>query len=71
MARAAAMIAAAAAAAVHGRFVVGMRATPGNPYDGRTLAEALEQLAILTDHAPNRIVVDRGYRGHGVTGPRR
>ena len=47
-------------------FVVGMRALPGNPYDGHTLAEALEQVAILTDHPPKRAVVDRGYRGHGV-----
>ena len=30
-------------------FVVGMRSLPGNPYDGHTLAEALEQVEILTD----------------------
>ena len=47
-------------------FVVGMRALPGNPYDGHTLAEALEQLEILTDRRPRLAVVDRGYRGHGV-----
>ena len=29
-------------------FVVGMRAMPGNPYDGHTLREALEQVEILT-----------------------
>ena len=49
-------------------FIVGMRALPGNPYDGHTLAEALEQVAILTDRHPNLAVVDRGYRGHGVEG---
>lgn len=47
-------------------FVVGMRALPGNPYDGHTLAEALEQVEILTDQRPALAVVDRGYRGHGV-----
>ena len=47
-------------------FVVGMRALPGNPYDGHTLAEALEQVEILTDQRPEMAFVDRGYRGHGV-----
>ncbi len=47
-------------------FVVGMRAMPGNPYDGHTLAEALEQVETLTDRRPDLAVVDRGYRGHGV-----
>lgn len=47
-------------------FVVGMRALPGNPYDGHTLSEALEQVEILTDQRPALAVVDRGYRGHGV-----
>lgn len=48
-------------------FVVGMRALPGNPYDGHTLPEALEQVAILTGKTPDLAVVDRGYRGHGVS----
>ena len=54
------------ATTLDGGFVVGMRALPGNPYDGHTLAEALEQVAILADHPPKRAVVDRGYRGHRV-----
>jgi len=49
-----------------GGFVVGMRALPGNPYDGHTLHEALEQVEILTDRRPDMALVDRGYRGHGV-----
>lgn len=49
-----------------GGFVVGMRALPGNPYDGHTLGEALEQVEILTDQKPELAFVDRGYRGHGV-----
>ena len=43
-----------------------MRALPGNPYDGHTLHEALEQVEILTDRRPDVAFVDRGYRGHGV-----
>ena len=45
---------------------MGMRAMAGNPYDGHTLREALEQVEILTDTRPRRAFVDRGYRGHGV-----
>jgi IS5 family transposase len=48
-------------------FVVGMRSFAGNPYDGHTLKEALEQVTILTDQRPYLAVVDRGYRGHGET----
>jgi transposase, IS5 family len=54
------------AATLDGGFILGMRAMPGNPYDGHTLAEALEQVEILTDRRPGLAVVDRGYRGHGV-----
>ena len=45
-------------------FIVGMRSFAGNPYDGHTLKEALEQVAILTDKCPDLAVVDLGYRGH-------
>jgi IS5 family transposase len=54
------------ATTLDGGFIVGMRALPGNPYDGHTLAEALEQVEILTSQRPRVAVVDRGYRGHGV-----
>lgn len=54
------------ATTTEGGFVVGMRSLPGNPYDGHTLHEALEQVEILTDRRPNMAFVDRGYRGHGV-----
>ena len=36
---------------------------PGNPYDGHTLAETLEQVEILTDTTPATVLADRGYRG--------
>ncbi|AWV22110.1 Transposase [Roseomonas mucosa] len=56
------------ATTIEGGFVVGMRSMPGNPYDGHTLADALEQVETLTGHHPSTVVVDRGYRGHGVWG---
>lgn len=42
--------------------VVGMRSMPGSPYDGHTLAEALEQVGILTgtDRPPAVAIVDKG-----------
>lgn len=51
-------------------FVVGLRSMPGNPYDGHTLCDALQQVETLTDRRPSLAVVDRGYRGHGVQGTR-
>jgi len=44
-------------------LVVGMRSMPGNPYDGHTLGEALEQVEILADNRPGIAIVDKGYRG--------
>ncbi|MGF6608495.1 IS5 family transposase [Paraburkholderia sp. WSM4175] len=49
-------------------LVVGMRSMPGNPYDGHTLAEALEQAAILSDATPEVAIVDRGYKGVAIDG---
>jgi len=40
----------------------------GNPYDGHTLAEALEQAAILCDTTPEVAIVDRRYKGVPVDG---
>ena len=34
-------------------FVVGMRASPGKPCDGHSLAETLEQVAIVTERPPS------------------
>ena len=51
-------------------LIVGARSFPGNPYDGDTLAEHLEQTEILTGIAPTTAIVDLGYRGRqpeGVT----
>jgi IS5 family transposase len=47
-------------------FVVGARSMPGNPYDGHTLAEQLEQVEILTGYRPKQAFADRGYRAGTV-----
>ena len=44
-------------------LVVGMRSMPGNPWDGHTLAETLEQVSILAEQHPKIVVVDKGYQG--------
>lgn len=49
-----------------GNLIVGARSFPDNPYDGHTLAEALEQTSILlqdTDIKPKTVYADLGYRG--------
>ncbi len=48
--------------------VVGARSMLGNPYDGHTLADALEQAAILSDASPEVAIVDRGYKGFTIDG---
>lgn len=40
------------ATAIDGGFVIGMRAMPGNPYDGHTLAEALRRSRLSPTSAP-------------------
>ena len=51
-------------------LVVGMRSMPGNPYDGHTLAEPLEQVGILAERKPTTAIVDKGYRGVEIEGVR-
>ena len=41
-------------------------AAPGNPYDGHTLADQLQQVETLTGHKSGFYFVDRGYKGSGV-----
>lgn len=48
-------------------FVVGIKALPGNPYDGHTLKEALDQVEELTGIRPDESYVDLGYRKHDET----
>jgi IS5 family transposase len=47
-------------------LMVGARSFPGNPYDGHTLAEQIEQVRNLYQDLgvmPKTVVVDLGYRG--------
>src|SRR5919199_6653269 len=47
-----------------GQFVLGVRALPGNPYDGHTLAAQIAQVERLAGGRVERAHVGRGYRGH-------
>jgi transposase, IS5 family len=54
-----------------GQFVLHARSLPGNPYDGHTLGDIIEAAEKLTGCGIERAYVDKGYRGHKVTNPRR
>lgn len=54
-----------------GQFVLHARALPGNPYDGHTLREVIEDTQKLTGREIERAYVDKGYRGHEAANPRR
>ena len=49
------------------QFVVGMRSYPGNPYDGHTLDDLLQQTETITDVPVKTVAVDLGYRGWHAT----
>ncbi len=51
-----------------GNWIVGMQTFPGNPYDGHTLTDSLEQTEKLTGKEIKDAYVDLGYRGHGHEG---
>ena len=60
------------ASTLHGNLIVGARAFHGNPYDGHTLAEQLEQATILMQDSaarPATAFVDLGYRGVDADSP--
>jgi IS5 family transposase len=49
-------------------LIVGMRAMPGNPWDGHTLEQAIEQVSALAQQKPKTVIVDKGYKGVTVEG---
>jgi IS5 family transposase len=53
-----------------GQFVLHAKALPGNPYDGHTLREVIEETQALTGREIERVYVDKGYRGHDAPKPR-
>lgn len=53
-------------------LMVGARSFSGNPYDGHTLNEQLEQVTILTEDTgakPRQVIVDLGFRGVDADNP--
>ena len=60
------------ASTLHYNLIVGARTFKGNPYDGHTLAEQMEQVAILvqdTGVKPTTAYVDLGFRGVDAANP--
>ncbi|ASG25073.1 IS5 family transposase [Nitrospirillum viridazoti] len=47
-----------------GLFVLHAQAIHGNPFDGHTLAKAVADIKANTGRDPDRVHVDKGYRGH-------
>ena len=54
-----------------GQFVLHTKALPGNPYDGHTLRQVIEETQALTGREIERVYVDKGYRGHDAPKPLR
>jgi transposase, IS5 family len=51
-----------------GNWLVSAQSLKDNPYDGHTLANALQQAQELTGITPQFAYCDQGYRGHGFEG---
>jgi len=49
-----------------GQFVAHVKALPGNPYDGHTLATVIPDMEALIGNTIERILADKGYRGHNA-----
>jgi IS5 family transposase len=49
-----------------GQFVAHVKALPGNPYDGHTLATVIPEIQARIGAGLNRIVTDAGYKGHNA-----
>ena len=49
-----------------GQFVAHVKALPGNPYDGHTLAAVVPALESTIGAQLERIVTDAGYKGHNA-----
>jgi transposase, IS5 family len=49
-----------------GQFVAHVKALPGNPYDGHTLATVIPEIQARIGAGLDRIVTDAGYKGHNA-----
>jgi len=49
-----------------GQFVTHVKAMPGKPYDGHTLAIVIPEMEALIGNTIERVLADAGYRGHNA-----
>jgi transposase, IS5 family len=49
-----------------GQFVTHVKAMPGNPYDGHTLKTVIPDMEALIGNVIERMLLDKGYRGHNA-----
>src|SRR3982075_2304956 len=49
-----------------GQFVTHVKSMPGNPYDGHTLATVIPDMEMLVGNTIERLLLDKGYRGHNA-----
>ena len=49
-----------------GQFVTHVKAMPGSPYDGHTLATVIPEMEALIGNIIERLLADKGYRGHNA-----
>ena len=49
-----------------GQFVAHVKALPGNPYDGHTLATVIPDIEALVGNIIAPLLADKGYRGHNA-----
>jgi IS5 family transposase len=49
-----------------GQFVAHVKALPGNPYDGHTLATVIPEMEGMIGNTIERLLADKGYRGHNA-----
>jgi len=49
-----------------GQFVTHVKALPGSPYDGHTLATVIPEMEALIGNIIARLLADKGYRGHNA-----
>jgi IS5 family transposase len=54
-----------------GQFVAHIKAMPGNPYDGHTLATVIPALEQTIGVELERVITDAGYKGHKAPAERR
>ena len=49
-----------------GQFVAHVKSLPGNPYDGHTLKTVIPDIEAVVGNTIERILADKGYRGHNA-----